>query len=111
MYDYISLQGNSDFSNCIDIDKLKKVFLESDGFKMRSNASAMIQFGDYKLVVQGVKCDRNGNYSFDDDSAFTEINLIEINIPQGAESEIENEIRQIATELSVKIGWQIDWRE
>lgn len=111
MYDYISLQGKPDFSTCIDIDKLKKVFSETDGFSIKSNASAMIQFGDYKLLVQGIKCDKNGHYAFDDDSVFTEINLIEINIPQGAESEIEDEIRQMVLELSVKLGWQIDWRE
>lgn len=111
MYDHISLQGNSDFSLFIDIDKLHKIFHETDGFRVQSNASALIQFGDYKLVLQGFQCDSNGNYAFDDDFSFTEINLIEINIPQGAESEIEDEIRQIATELSVKIGWQIDWRE
>lgn len=111
MYDYISLQGNSDFSISIDIDKLKQVFSESNGFKVHSNASAMVQFGDHKIVVQGIKCDRNGNYAFYNDSSFTEINLIEINIPQGAESEIEEEIRQLATVLALKLDWQIDWRE
>ena len=111
MYDYISLQGNSDFSISIEINKLKTVFDETDGFKVQTNASAMIQLGDYKIIVQGIKCDSNGNYAFDDDSLFKEINLIEINIPQGAESEIEEEIRQIATELSAKLNWQIDWRE
>ena len=111
MYDYISLHGDSDFSSFIDIDTLKEVFRTTDGFQIKSNASAIIKYANYCIIFQGIKCDQNGSYAFDDDSVFKEINLIEITIPQGAESEIGDEIRQIAKEISIKIGWQIDWRE
>jgi hypothetical protein len=111
MYDYITLQADSEYSNNIDVDHLKNVLLDIDGLNISSNASGMLQLGKYKIVLQGIKCDRNGNYSFDNDSRFKEINMIEINIPQGAESEFEDEIRQLAKDLSKKIGWQIDWRE
>ncbi len=111
MYDYISLQANFDFSIFIDVDQLKNVFSDMEGCKIRSNASAIIQLGDYKIVLRGIKCDENGNYAYDNDSEFEKINLIEIDIPQGAESEFEDEIRKITVELSEKIGWSIDWRE
>ncbi|MFN5879422.1 MAG: hypothetical protein ACK44B_11165, partial [Flavobacteriales bacterium] len=111
MYDYITLQSDSKFSKSINVDRLKIVLLDIDGVNIISSASGMIQLGDFKIVLQGIKCDSNGDYSFDDDSKFKEINMIEINIPQGAESEFENEIRQIVLDLSKRIGWQIDWRE
>lgn len=111
MYDYISLQPNSDFSASINIDKLQRVFNDLNGCRIRSNASAVVQFGDYEIIIQRIKCDKDANYAFKNDQVFKAVNLIEINIPQGAESAVESEIRQLATELARKIGWSIDWRE
>nr|WP_294862480.1 hypothetical protein [uncultured Fluviicola sp.] len=95
----------------MNIDELQKIFHAVDGCQIRSNASGIIQLGDFIIVLQGIKCYSNGNYAFDDDSKFDRINLIEINVPQGAESTYEIEIRQIANEISDIIGWQIDWKE
>ena len=111
MYDHISLQANSDFSKFTDIENLRSIFSEMEGCKMRSNASASIQLNDYQLIIKGIKCDKDGNYEYDSDLGLKKVNLIEIDIPQGAESEFEDEIRQIVMELSEKLGWLIDWKE
>lgn len=111
MYDYISVQSDSNHSQTISIVELKNIFSKLEHCEIKTNASCIYKLGEYKIKIQGIKCDHNGNYTFSKDNVFTEINLIEINIPHGAESIFEKEIEAIALKLSSELNWKIDWRD
>lgn len=64
---------------------------------------------NYYFLIQGIHCDSKGNYGFETDKDFKKINLIEINIPQGAESILDEDICQLAKRIASHFKWQIDW--
>jgi hypothetical protein len=111
MYDYLSIHSDSNFSKIITAETFRNVLLDFGKCTPKTNASFIYSLGDYNITIQGIECDNNGNYGFDSDSLFNKINLIEINIPQGAESRFEDEIAFLAKSIASKLDWQIDWRE
>lgn len=110
LYDYISLRADSLHSKYITVDLLMEVLTNDMGCKKVSNASCAFAAGDYIIRVQGIPCDNYGNYSFNSDESFSKVNLIEINLPPGSESEYETEIIAFTKSLADKVGWEIDWK-
>jgi len=109
LYDYISLRANSSHSVHVKIDYLMSILTDELGCEQASNASCYYQIGSCYIRIQGIECDKNGNYAFDSDESLKKVNLIEINLPQGSESQHGTEIIAFTNSLSDKIGWEIDW--
>ena len=111
MYDYVELAGDKDYSKSLSIDEFNNLFSDNLTFEKHTNASFICTIENAKFLIQGIRCDHKGNYSFNSDDSFKHINLIEIQIPQGYESIYEDEIRSLITGIADKINWKINWRE
>ena len=111
MYDYIELHANKDYSRYLTIEEFNRLFVDCLNIKKSSNASFIWDLNGHSIKIQGIRCDYNGNYSFNSDSGFRDVNLIEINLPQGSESDCYKEIREFISEIAARISWKINWRE
>jgi hypothetical protein len=111
MYDYIELYSDPHYSSYLDIEEFHKLFSNRSDCTCRSNASYAWMIGEFTIDIRGIRCDRNGNYAFDDASVFKSINLIEVNLPQDSESFHEAEIREFVSAIAGKISWKINWRK
>ena len=106
MYDYISIRSDSNYSEKIGIDKFIKLMKSILEIKQISKAGFEIEIGEFKYTIQGIKADNRGCYSFNNDSKFNSINLVEFIIPLGGEV-YEKEIIEIAKKISTPLSWQI----
>ncbi|MGV3609622.1 MAG: hypothetical protein ACO1N0_01650 [Fluviicola sp.] len=111
IYDYIELFGDENYSKFISIEDFCQLLNTLPNVEQRSSASFIWSIGEFGVRIQGIHCDSNGNYVFNDDSRFEKINLIDINLPQGSESIYHKQIQAFILDLGSKIGWDIDCRE
>lgn len=111
MYDYISLRPDELYLDSVSPEQFCSFFENDSEFVKTSNSSYTIEIKNYHFRIQGIQCDTLGNYGFNSDEHFKKINLIEINIPQGSESILDEDIRQLARTIAAYFNWQIDWKE
>lgn len=111
MYDYVEVYGNEDYTKFLRIEEFQELFSDRPDIEKSSHASFIWTIGDFGIRIQGIHCDRNGNYSFNSDHTFKQVNLIEFCLPQHSESIHDAEIRALVSETALKIGWEIHWRE
>ncbi len=108
MYDYISIRANENFSKKITVEKFVTLIENNlNNLKKESQASFSLILDNFIIIIQGILATSNGSYSFYSDSEFTEINLIEIDIPQGAESIFHTEILNLAINIASLLAWEV----
>lgn len=111
MYDYISLRPDELYSDSVSPKQFNSYFENRTEYIKRTHFSYSIEIKNWHFRIQGIQCDALGNYAFNTDEYFKKINLIEINIPQGSESILDKDIRELAKKIAAHFQWKIDWRE
>jgi hypothetical protein len=111
MYDYLSLKSDELYSDYLSPEQFDSYFDNHLDYIKQSRFGYHIKIKNYYCFIQGIHCDSKGNYGFETDKDFKKINLIEINIPQGAESILDEDIRRLAKRIASHFKWQIDWNE
>ena len=111
MYDYAELYGNKNYSEYLQIEDFNSLFLNLPNTEKRSNASFFWKVEEYMIRIQGIECDSNGNYSFNADSHFKRLNLIEFSLPEYFDYSHEEAVCAFISEIAEKIGWEVNWRD
>lgn len=107
MYDYISIRSDNKYTEKIKVSHFVSLIKSKFSFfNQEGNATFSYMLGKYKILINGIHADASGNYAFNSDSEFTEINLIEVNIPHGSENEFETEILNITKQISKELNWE-----
>lgn len=107
----MSLKPDELFLDSVSPEQFNSYFENRVEYIKKSSFSYSIQIKNYHFRIQGIQCDTLGNYAFNTDEHFKKINLIVINIPQGAESILDKDIRSLARTIASHFQWQIDWNE
>ncbi len=111
MYDYISIRKDKKYSQKIQVSEMVSISQSVLGLKKIGNVSFLKEVGKYKINIIGILANSDGNYAYNDNYEFSEINLIEINIPQGAEDEHAQEILSLAKSFALPLNWEVEDHE
>ncbi len=109
MYDYISIYSK-DYSKSINKEIVEEFLITTLKFIKDSNLEYYKEILDQKIKLRGILANSKGNYAFNSYDEFTEINLIEIEIPNSSIN-LEDEIISIAKSIAKEYSWLIDLRE
>lgn len=108
LYDYYSIYYDEQYGSSISEREFNQ-FFENDGrFTKQSKFKYYFEIEKHKIGIQGIQCDNKGNYAFNSDNEFVTVNLIEVNIPQGAER-YHDELVKLGIEISKHFKWVVNW--
>lgn len=108
LYDYYSIYSNKNFEFYINSNEFEAYFKGRPKFIQKSKFRYDYPIENYYIGIQGINCDKEGNYAFNSDEEFSKVNLIEVNIPQGAERH-HLELIELGTDISKHFGWIVNW--
>lgn len=110
MYAYISIHSDK-FVSFIKTDALENFLLINMNCTKLSKLMFTKQLSGNSIVIRGIKANSQGNYAYDSPNEFSEVNLIEIDIPDNSDDALEAEILKIAQKISKEFLWKIDLNE
>lgn len=110
LYDYYSISSCKKHEFYINNNEFKAFFKNDSRFVKKSKFRYDFRIEKYYIGIQGINCDEDGNYAFNSDEEFSKVNLIEVNIPQGAER-YHSELIELGKEISKHFGWKVDWKD
>jgi len=108
MYDYISIRKDTRYSEAVPVKVIAEIAEPISDIEKVGNVAYAINIGKFKLLIKGILASSEGNYSYNSDEEFDEVNLIEIEIPQGSESIYEEQILRVAKIFAENLGWEIE---
>jgi len=109
LYDYYSICHDEQYSSDINEKEFNQFFENDNRFVKGSKFKYYLEIEKHRIGIQGIKCDNKGNYAFNSDSEFGTVNLIEVNIPQGAER-YHDELVKLGIEISKHFKWEVKWK-
>jgi len=107
MYDYISIRKDTNYSVSVPVKTIAKIAAAISDTEKVGNVSYAINLGEFRLLIKGILASPEGNYSYNSDEEFDEVNLVEIEIPQGSENIYEEQILRVAKIFAENLGWEI----
>ncbi len=111
MYDYISVRKDSHYSATVPIAEMSRIAGSIPGIRQAGAVSFNLQLEQACVHIRGIQADQQGNYAYQSDSCFTDINLIEIDLPQSLDPGLENQILELALIFARALNWQVEDHE
>lgn len=105
MYDYISLYSDDNYSGRIKTKVLEEYLLKTLNLRKESSLKFFRELNGVRIIMTGIMADADGNYAFDNLAGVEEVNLIEIEVPNGINKKIEDEITRIAFAIAEEYSW------
>jgi hypothetical protein len=110
MYDYISIHSDK-FTSFIKTDVIENFLKSNINCTKQSTLVFTKELNGCSIIIRGIKANSQGGYAYNTPDEFSEINLIEIDIPEHSDADLEAEILKIAQEIANRFLWKIDLRE
>lgn len=106
MYAYISIHSDK-FASFLKTDALDNFLLINMNCTKLSKLVFTKEVSGDSIIIRGIKANSQGNYAYDSLDEFSEVNLIEIDIPDNSDDALETEILKIAQKISNEFLWKI----
>jgi hypothetical protein len=110
MYDYISIHSDK-FASFIKTDVIENFLILNMNCTKLSTLVFTKELIGSSIIIRGINANLQGNYAYDSPDEFSEINLIEIDLPDSFDGTFEDEILKIAQKISNEFFWKIDLRD
>jgi hypothetical protein len=111
MYDYLKIYSDNHYEMKVKEEHIEQFLIKKLNFIQVSKMRFSIEINGELITATGILADSNGNYAFNSLDDLTEINLIEIDIPDRMNNDIEEEINNIANAIANEFSWLIEIRE
>lgn len=111
MYDYISVRKDSHHSVTVPVAEMNRIAGAIPGIRQTGAVSFSLQLEQAYVRIRGILADSNGNYCYQSDHVFTDINLIEIDLPQSLDPGLENQTLELALIFARALNWQVEDHE